>query len=121
MVCVGWERAFMTSQPCRITIRWSVPPGEARPITSTLQGLMASTRTEPGSTGCSLTTEMGAQVAINYVEDWKTEGDLKRQLRSDRFAALAELMEQASEHPTIEFALAGSTRGLDYAREVRGT
>ena len=81
---------------------------------------MVSVRAEPGCVGCSLSTDMGSQVNIRYVEDWKTEADLKRQLRSDRFAVLAELVEQASQAPTIEFTLAGSSRGLDYAREVRG-
>ena len=106
--------------PFRMLIQWSVPPAESRPIASTLQGLMLLNREEPGCTGCTLTTEMGAQVAISYVESWKTEDDLKRRLRSDRFATLAELIEQASQNPTIEFIVAGSTRGLDYARDARG-
>lgn len=74
---------------------------------------------EPGSAGSSLTIEMGRRVAIDYVEDWKTEEDLNRELRSNRFAVLAELMEQTSDHPTVEFRLAGLSRGLDYAEKVR--
>ena len=81
--------------------------------------MMVATRAEPGCAGCSVSTDMGAQVVIQYVEDWKTEDDLKRQLRSDRFGVLAELMELASERPLIEFSLAGMTRGLDYVEEVR--
>jgi hypothetical protein len=62
---------------------------------------------------------MGAQVVIQYVENWKSETDLRRQVRSDRFSALAELIERATEHPMIEFALPGGLRGIDYAEEVR--
>jgi quinol monooxygenase YgiN len=80
---------------------------------------MVSTRTEPGCVGCSLSTDMGRQALIRYTEEWQTEDDLKRQLRSDRFAVLAELMEHASEVPTIEFALQDSTRGIEYAEEIR--
>ena len=80
---------------------------------------MVSTRAEPGCVGCSLSTDMGRQVVIRYTEEWKTEDDLKRQLRSDRFVVLAELMEHASEVPTIEFALRDSTRGIEYAEEIR--
>jgi len=82
---------------------------------------MASVRNEPGSAGCALTTDMGEQVVIRYVEAWKTEGDLRRQLRSARFAALVELMEFTSEAPAIKFMLEGVARGLDYAEEVRGS
>jgi quinol monooxygenase YgiN len=102
-----------------MTLRWSVPPGEAKPIVSALQGLMALTRIEPGCAGCSVSSEMGSTTVVQYVEDWLTEEDLKRQLRSQRFSRLAELMERASAHPTVKFALPGRIRGLDYAEEVR--
>ena len=62
---------------------------------------------------------MGRQAVICYTEEWKTEDDLKRQLRSDRFSVLVELMEHSSEVPTIEFALTDSTRGIEYAEEIR--
>ncbi|HEY7288650.1 MAG TPA: antibiotic biosynthesis monooxygenase [Vicinamibacterales bacterium] len=109
----------MNSVPVRMTVRWAVPQGESRPITSALQGLMVTTRSEPGCAGCSLSTHMGAQALIDYVEEWQSEDDLKRELRSDRFTQLAELMERASEPPIVQFNLAGTTRGLEYAREVR--
>ena len=80
---------------------------------------MIATRAEPGCTGCSLSTEMGARVVIHYVEEWNSEDDLRRQLRSNRFATLAELMERASEQPRVEFILPHAVRGLDYAEEVR--
>jgi quinol monooxygenase YgiN len=102
-----------------MTLKWSVLPGEARSITAALQGAMILTRNEPGCLGCSMTTDMGAKVVINYTEDWATEADLQRQLRSEGFCVLAELLERANEPPVIEFALSGSVRGLDYAQEVR--
>jgi quinol monooxygenase YgiN len=105
----------------RMKIVWTLSPGELRPIAETLQGLMAAVRVEPGYAGCSLTTEVDRHAIIRYVEDWQTEADLKRQLRSARFAGLAELMELASEPPTVEFSLAGTTRGLDYATEARSS
>ena len=111
----------MTSATFSMTIRWSLPFGESRPLVSTLQGLMVPNRSRPGCMACILNVGTGTQqVVITYVEEWKTEGDLKRQLHSHEFGVLAELMERASAQPAIEFSLAGSTRGLDYAREVCG-
>jgi quinol monooxygenase YgiN len=111
----------MASPPVRMTLTWSVPTGESRPITAALQGLMVAARGERGCINCCLTTSMAERVTINYIEEWRTEEDLKRQLRSDRFTALAELLESASGRPTIEFALPGAVRGIDYAGEVRQT
>ena len=103
-----------------MTLKWSILPVESRSLLSVLQGLMVSTRAEPGCIGCSLSTDMGSRVAVAYVEEWSDEDNLKRQLRSRRFSVLAELMEQATWHPTVTFSLPESTRGLDYAEEVRG-
>jgi quinol monooxygenase YgiN len=102
-----------------MSVKWCVPPGEAQSITAALQGLMVYTRAEHGCTGCSVSTEMGATVLIQYIEMWETESDLKRQIRSHRFASLAELVERASDDPAIEFALPAGTRGLEYAQVVR--
>jgi quinol monooxygenase YgiN len=102
-------------------LTWTVPAGESKSIVSVLQGLMISTRSEPGCIGCSLSSDVNTHVVIHYIEEWDSEEDLKRQVRSDSFVVLAELMEHASENPTIEFALNRSIRGLDYAEEIRGT
>jgi quinol monooxygenase YgiN len=80
---------------------------------------MAVTRVEPGCIGCSLSTEMDSRVVLHYVESWMTESDLRRQLTSGRFATLDELIERASERPSIEFGLPGRTRGSEYLEEVR--
>lgn len=109
----------MESGPVGMTVKWRVPAGEAQSITATLQSLMLKTRAAPGCAGCSVSTEMGALVVIQYVERWKSEPDLRRQVRSNRFAVLAELIERATEFPVIEFTLPDGTRGIDYAEEVR--
>jgi quinol monooxygenase YgiN len=109
----------MESPSVRMTVQWRVPAGEAQSITAALQSLMLQTRAAPGCTGCSVSTEMGALVVIRYVESWKSETDLRRQVRSHRFSALAELIERATENPAVEFQLPDGSRGLDYAEEVR--
>ena len=113
----------MALDSVRMILKWSVPQGESRHIVSALQGLMLTTRAEPGCVGCTLSTDVHkhARVEIHYVEEWDNEEDLARRLRSDKFAVLAELMEHASEFPTMEFALPGATRGVDYAEEIRGS
>lgn len=111
----------MEASPIRMSLTWSVPHEESRHIVSALQELMASTRAAIGCIACSLSIEMRQKSVIHYIEEWNTEDGLTRHLRSERFAALAELMEHASESPTIEFALPGSIRGVEYAQEIRGS
>jgi len=110
-----------TEATVRMTLRWKVPAGEDRPIMAALHGLMALIRSEPGCIGCAVSGEMGDSIVLQYVEDWRTQTDLDRHIRSQSFRSLAELMERASERPSAIFELPGRIRGLDYADEVRAT
>lgn len=103
----------------RLTIEWHVPFGETRPITIALHELAAGTRATRGCIGCSVSADLGDRGTVRYVEEWQTEDELRRRLRSDTFTQLAGLMDDATEPPLVEFALPGGTRGLDYVEEVR--
>jgi quinol monooxygenase YgiN len=109
----------MAHEEVRMTVRWVVPGGEVGAINAALHTLMVATRAEPGCLGCSLSTDMGERPTFTYVEDWKLEQDLVSHLRSPRFAKLAQLIENATERPRIEFSLPGGIRGIEYAEEVR--
>ena len=68
-----------------------------------------------------MTTDIGNRGTVRYTEEWLTEDDLRRRLRSDTFEHLVTLMEDATQPPRIEFTLAHETRGLDFVEEVRGS
>ena len=108
------------STPIGMRFRWLVPPHELGPITFALNTIMVAAREQPGCVTCRLSTDVGPQVRLEYVEEWKAEEDLKRQVRSNRFAHIAELIERGLEEPQVEFSVPGGVRGLDYAEEVRG-
>lgn len=110
----------MASTSVRMILNWSVPCDESQPSVSALQALMLARRTEPGCAGCWLFTDANSlsEVTIRYIEEWTSEEHLSVQLRSGRLAALAELMERASEMPNVKFVLPQSIRGMDYADEV---
>ena len=109
----------MVSPTVTMTLRWSVPLGESRCITDALHRVMATARAQFGCVGCSVTTHVGRQVGVEYIEEWASEDDLRRELQSDRFTSLAALMESATEAPHVEFSLPTGRRGLDYVAEVR--
>jgi len=109
----------MSSPPVRMTVEWTVRPEQFRSVATALHSVMMATRAEPGCLNCSLATELGKRVTIQFVEAWESEESLKRHVRSDRFVTLAGLMESATEAPRVEFALPSGPRGLDYASEVR--
>jgi quinol monooxygenase YgiN len=111
----------MFSSCVRMTIEWLVPLGQTRPITMALHSLAAETRTTRGCVGCSVATDIGNRGTVRYTEEWLTEEDLRERVRSDTFVQLVTLIEESTQPPRIEFALAHETRGLDYLEEVRAT
>jgi quinol monooxygenase YgiN len=111
----------MFSTCVRMTIEWLVPLGQTRPITMALHSLAADTRGARGCLGCSVATDIGNRGIVRYTEEWLTEEDMRQRVRSDSFAQLVVLMEDASQPPRIEFSLVHETRGLDFVEEIRAS
>jgi quinol monooxygenase YgiN len=107
------------STSSRMKLRWSVLPHELGPVTAALNTLMVGARAQPRCLRCQLSTKMGEHAELEYIEEWTAESDLRRQLQSERFARIAELMERATAPPHFEFSVPGGTRGIEYALEAR--
>lgn len=103
-----------------MTVEWSAPRGGMEAINAAMNSLMVATRAEPGCLSCTLSSALGDRAGFRYMEEWRTEDDLIREIRSARFSKLAHLLESALEPPRIEFSLPGGTRGMEYAEQVRG-
>ena len=109
----------MTASTASMTVQWSVSLGESRSLTEALHRVMMGARSRPGCLRCSVSTHVGDQAGVRYVEEWATEDLLRGEVRSDRFRTLATIMEHATSRPVVAFVLPSGTRGLDYADEVR--
>jgi quinol monooxygenase YgiN len=107
------------SHVVRMTVFWSMPIGQAHRITEALHSMMDETRALHGCVGCSVSTQVRNSGFVRYVEEWRTEEDLRSRLRSGNFAGLAALMESSPKSPRIEFALPGGNRGMDFLDELQ--
>ena len=109
----------MSSTHARMTIEWSVPLGQTRPITMALHSVAADVRPTFGCVSCSVLTDIANRGLVRYVEEWRTEDDLRLRVNADAFVQLITLMEEAAQPPRIEFKLPRATRGLEFVEEVR--
>jgi quinol monooxygenase YgiN len=109
----------MLTTRAKMTVEWVVPLGQIASITSAVHSLATETRAAPGCLGCSVSTVLGGHGTVRYVEEWRTEADLRRQLQSETFTQLAGLLEVGIEPPLVQFELPGRKRGFDYVEEVR--
>jgi quinol monooxygenase YgiN len=88
----------------------------AQELLDALRYLGVSTRLEPGCLICS--SWMDQDSTVRYLEEWATEADMRRRVRSDHFTSLLAVVESAQE-PIVQFDFVDTTRGLDYVAEVR--
>jgi len=102
-----------------MTVSWLTPIGQAQRITVALHSMIDQTRAVHGCLGCSITTRIGKRALVRYTEEWESEEDLRRRVRSSAFTGVAALMESAIKPPRVEFALQSGTRGLDFVEEVQ--
>jgi quinol monooxygenase YgiN len=90
-----------------------------RSVEGLLEGLqyqVQGTRLEPGCLGCS--AWLGTESTVRYCEEWATEDDLSRRVKSERFTSLLAVVESAA-GAEVQFDFVNQTRGLDYVVELR--
>ena len=108
----------MPGRMVRLTVSLAASGRRAGDLLAALRYIAVTTHREEGCVGCSVWT--GQESSLQYVEEWATEEDVRRRIRSDRFTALLSVIESASEPPGVRFDFVAHTRGLDYVAEIRG-
>jgi quinol monooxygenase YgiN len=88
----------------------------AQELLDALRFLGIGTRLEQGCLVCSCWVDPDA--TVRYVEEWSTEADMRRRVRSEPFTSLLAVVESVQE-PVVQFDFVTTTRGLDYVAEVR--
>jgi len=101
-----------------MTISWLAPIGQARRIVVALQSMLDETRATHGCLGCSISTRINNRAVVRYVEEWRTEEDLRHRVGSRAFRSVSALMEYAVKPPRIEFILPSGTRGLEFVEDM---
>lgn len=86
-------------------------------VVEALRFLRGGTLLEPGCLRCCVWVDPDS--TVQYAEEWATEADLRRHVRSDRFTSLLGVLESAPERPQIQFDFVTSSRGLEYVAEIR--
>ena len=101
----------------RLTVVLVASPQGVGHLMQALRSLMVPTRLEHGCVACNVWSDPDS--TVNYFEEWATERDAQRRVRSERFTSLLAIMEASEEPPAVRFDFSTMTRGLDYVEEIR--
>ena len=102
-----------------MTVCWFTPIGQAHRLTMALHSMIDETRALRGCIGCFVSTRIREGGVVRYIEEWESEEDLRRRVRSSRFSDLAVLMDSTMKPPRVGFDLPDGSRGFDFVQEVQ--
>src|SRR5262245_52119920 len=107
----------MTGEMVRLSVTLHALPRVAEKLVEAFRFLMVTTRLEPGCLSCAVWTDPDS--TVHYVEEWASEPELRRRVRSEKFTSLLSVIESAQEPPDVRFDFVAATRGLDYVTDAR--
>jgi quinol monooxygenase YgiN len=104
----------------QVFVRLAASRDRARQVAEALRSFESGAKQDRGCESASVYVSLQQPDYFVLEEDWTTEADLRRHVRSGDFTALLELMEISANRPVLEFRFVDHTRGLDYVAEVHG-
>ena len=102
-------------------VRMVAPEDKRQEIVRTLRSLLEPTQVEPGCVTCHFYQDVQDENVLNYVEEWCSQEDLERHLRSDQYRKLLAVIDAAAEPPEIRFDTVSQTRGIETIEAARHT
>ncbi len=85
-----------------------------------LRSLIGPTRVETGCMGCRLYQEVNERYAITWMEEWNTQDDLERHLRSPQYRRILAALDMSDVQPEIRFDTVVDSKGMQLIEEARG-
>jgi len=89
-------------------------------IVRLLLSLIEPTRVETGCISCGLYKDLHDPSIIIWVEEWNTQEDLERHLRSRQYKKILAAFDMSSEQPDMRFNTVVETKGMKLIEEALG-
>jgi quinol monooxygenase YgiN len=97
-----------------------VPPENRKEFLQTLQALIGRIRHERGCIKYNVYQDVENANAFIFIEEWETQADLYRHLRSDRFGVLLGALRLLSDTSEIKFSMLSQPSEIEAFKEFRG-
>ena len=102
-----------------LTIRMTVHPRNHDAVLNVIRPMLGPTSVETGCLGCYLSTDIDDRYILTFSEEWDSQKNLDRHLRSNGFRDLLSVLDLASELPEVRIHTVTETRGLEVVRAAR--
>jgi quinol monooxygenase YgiN len=73
-----------------------------------------------GCISCRLYHEEAQPAVVTWVEEWQSEADLRRHLKSPRYKKILAALDMADARPEVRFNTVVETKGMQLIEEALG-
>jgi quinol monooxygenase YgiN len=101
------------------TLRINVCEERRADVNKLLRSLIEPTRVETGCLNCRLYYEKDNPNSLTWVEEWKTEGDLRRHVGSPQYRRILAALDMSDVQPEVRFDKVVETTGMQLIAEAR--
>lgn len=101
-----------------VTLRMIVRPEKRSNFLETMRGMLEPARVERGCLSYCLYEDVENKNAFILLEEWATQEDVERHIRTDNQRRLLALMDILSEKPELWFNTVSQTAGMDLIENV---
>jgi len=102
------------------TIRITASDSLNSEIVRLLRSLIEPTRVETGCISCGLYRDLYDPNILIWVEDWDTQDNLERHLRSPQYKKVLAALDMSDAQPELRFDTVVETKGMQLIAEARG-
>jgi quinol monooxygenase YgiN len=89
-------------------------------IVRLLRSLIEPTRVETGCISCGLYKDLHDPGIIVWAEEWNTQDDLERHVRSPQYKKILAAFDMSNAQPYMRFNTVVETKGMQLIAEARG-
>jgi len=100
------------------TLRMNVQPERRIDLLKTMRGMLEPARVERGCLSYRLYEDVEDRNTFFLLEEWKTQNDLERHIRTDNHRRLMALMDLLSKQPELRFNTVSHTSGMELIEDV---
>ena len=102
-----------------LTIRVTTSTKQREEVLGTMRSIAGAVSTLRGCVGVRLMQDVDNRNAITVSEEWETEVDLRRHVRSDDFRKLLAVIDMSMTAPEVRFQTMSGTQGMDWIAAAR--
>jgi quinol monooxygenase YgiN len=101
------------------TLRMAIPLQKRGEALKILKSMVAGNKAQPDCVFCRICEDALEDSVLQFEEMWRSEGELERHLRSDRYHMVLLVMEMALKQPEIRFDTISSSTGIETIEKAR--